>query len=86
MRQAITILLFETIDFPGISTSTNYMTQQVNQLVAAQLNSLTKTTIQGIDISFGVNTYVQATEGGEKRQKQASPMMSKKHLPMTGQK
>lgn len=64
MRQAITILLFETIDLPGISTSSNYMTQQVNQLVAAQLNSLTKTTIQGIDISFGVNTYVQATEGG----------------------
>ncbi len=46
MRQAITILLFETIDLPGISTSTSYMTQQVNQLVAAQLNSLTKTTIQ----------------------------------------
>jgi len=64
MRQAITILLFETIDLPGISTSTSYMTQQVNQLVASQLNSLTKTTIQGIDISFGVNTYVQATEGG----------------------
>ena len=64
MRQAITILLFETIDIPGISTSTSYMTQQVNQLVASQLNSLTKTTIQGIDISFGVNTYVQATEGG----------------------
>ncbi len=64
MRQAITILLFETIDLPGISTSTSYMTQQVNQLVAAQLNSLTKTTISGIDISFGVNTYVQATEGG----------------------
>ncbi len=64
MRQAITILLFETIDLPGISSSTNYMTQQVNQLVAAQLNSLTKTTISGIDISFGVNTYVEATEGG----------------------
>ena len=64
MRQAITILLFETIDLPGISSSTSYMNQQVNQLVASQLNSLTKTTIQGIDISFGVNTYVQATEGG----------------------
>ncbi|MFO7670729.1 MAG: translocation/assembly module TamB domain-containing protein [Bacteroidales bacterium] len=64
MRQAITILLFETIDLPGISTSTSYMTQQVNQLVAAQLNSLTKTTLQGIDISFGVNTYVQATTSG----------------------
>lgn len=69
MRQAITILLFETIDLPGISTSTNYMTQQVNQLLAAQLNSLTKTTISGIDISFGVNTYVEATEGGAEETK-----------------
>jgi hypothetical protein len=32
--------------------------------VASQLNSLTKTTIKGVDISFGVNTYVQSTEGG----------------------
>lgn len=69
MRQAITILLFETIDLPGISSSTSYMTQQVNQLVAAQLNSLTKTTISGIDISFGVNTYVEATEGGAEETK-----------------
>ncbi|MEN8228287.1 MAG: translocation/assembly module TamB domain-containing protein [Bacteroidota bacterium] len=66
MRQAIAILLFETIDLPGISTSTNYMTEQVNQLVASQLNQLTKTTIKGIDISFGIDSYVQSTEtGGE---------------------
>ncbi len=66
MRQAITILLFGNIDLPGISTSTNYMTEQVNQLVASQLNQLTKTTIKGIDISFGIDSYVQSTEtGGE---------------------
>lgn len=64
MRQAITILLFEIIDLPGISTSSDYVTQQVNQLVASQLNSLTKTTIKGVDISFGVDSYVQATQSG----------------------
>jgi translocation and assembly module TamB len=64
MRQAITILLFENIDLPGISTSTDYMTEQVNQLVSTQLNSLTTTTIKGIDISFGVDSYVQSTESG----------------------
>jgi hypothetical protein len=66
MRQAITILLFERIDLPGISTSTDYMTQQVNQLLASQLNQLTKTTIKGVDISFGIDTYKSATAtGGE---------------------
>ncbi len=66
MRQAITILLFERIDLPGISTSTDYMTEQVNQILASQLNQLTKTTIKGVDISFGIDTYKSATAtGGE---------------------
>ncbi len=64
MRQAITILLFEKIDLPGISTTSSYVTEQVNQMVASQLNALTKTTIKGIDISFGIDTYTQATQSG----------------------
>ena len=64
MRQAITILLFAKIDLPGISTSSDYMTEQVNQIVATQLNQLTKTTFKGIDISFGIDSYVQATQSG----------------------
>ncbi len=78
MRQAITILLFETIDLPGISTSTNYMTQQVNQLVASQLNSLTKTTIKGLDISFGVDSYVQSSQSGGEETKTSLSMDLKK--------
>jgi translocation and assembly module TamB len=64
MRQAITVLLFENIDLPGISTSSDYMSQQVNQLVASQMNQLTKTTIKGIDISFGIDSYQQTTQSG----------------------
>lgn len=64
MKQAITILLFQKIDLPGISSSTDYITEQVNQFVSSQLNQLTKTTIKGIDISFGIDSYVQATEAG----------------------
>jgi len=66
MRQAIQVLLFETIDLPGISSSTDYMTQQVNQILASQLNQLTKSTIKGVDISFGLDSYNQSLqEGGE---------------------
>jgi translocation and assembly module TamB len=64
MRQAITILLFENVDLPGISTTSNYVSEQVNQMVASQLNALTKTTIKGIDISFGIDSYVQANASG----------------------
>ncbi len=64
MRQAITILLFEIIDLPGISSSTNYMTQQVNQIISSQLNQLTKSAIKGVDISFGIDSYSQQNQGG----------------------
>jgi hypothetical protein len=64
MRQAITILLFETVDLPGISTTSDYMSQQVNQILAAQLNQLTQSTIKGVDISFGLDTYEQVTPSG----------------------
>jgi hypothetical protein len=64
MQQAVSILLFETIDLPGISSSTDYMTQQVNQIVSSQLNQLTKTSIKGVDISFGLDSYSEPTPGG----------------------
>ena len=40
------------------------MSQQVSQLLASQLNELAKTTIQGVDISFGIDSYTAATESG----------------------
>jgi hypothetical protein len=80
MRQAITILLFEIIDLPGISTSSSYMSEQVNQMVAAQLNSLTKTTIKGIDISFGIDTYTQGTSTGGEQTKTSLSYEVKKNL------
>ena len=80
MRQAITILLFETVDLPGISTSSSYMSEQVNQMVAAQLNSLTKTTIKGIDISFGIDTYTQGTASGGEQTKTSLSYEVKRNL------
>jgi len=64
MRQAISVLLFETINLPGISSSTDYMTQQVNQILSAQLNQFTKSAIKGVDISFGLDTYDESAQDG----------------------
>jgi hypothetical protein len=80
MKQAITILLFGKVDLPGISTSSDYMTEQVNQLVASQLNQLTKTTISGLDISFGIDSYVQATQSGGQETKTSLSYEVKKDL------
>jgi len=80
MKQAITILLFGKVDLPGISTSSDYMTEQVNQLVASQLNQLTKTSISGIDISFGIDSYVQATQSGGQETKTSLSYEVKKAL------
>jgi len=69
MQQAVSILLFETIDLPGVSSSSNYMTQQINQMLATQLNQLTQSTIKGFDISFGFDSYNQPFEGGTQKTK-----------------
>lgn len=63
-RQAISVLLFETVDLPGISSSSDYMTQQVNQILSSQLNQLTKSSIKGFDVSFGLDSYSDPTMGG----------------------
>jgi len=65
MRQAISILLFEVIDLPGISSSSNYMSQQVNSILASQLNQFTQSAIKGVDISFGLDTYTSVQSGGD---------------------
>ena len=81
MRQAITILLFETVDLPGISTTSDYMAQQVNQILAAQLNQLTQSAIKGVDISFGLDTYTQSTlSGGQETTTSLSYEVSKSFL------
>jgi hypothetical protein len=64
MQQAVSILLFETINLPGLSSSTDYMTQQVNQLVASQINQLTSSAFKGVDISVGIDSYNQPVQGG----------------------
>jgi len=64
MRQAISILLFESIDLPGISSSSDYMTQQVNQILSSQLNQLTQSAFKGVDISFGLDTYSTSSQSG----------------------
>ncbi len=67
MKQAINLLIFEMINLPSVQSSSDYVTQQINQFWESQLNQLTKSAIKGIDFSIGIDTFTGATaEGGEK--------------------
>lgn len=71
MKQAVNLLLFETINLPNIESSGNYMSSQINSFWETQLNALTRTKFKYADLSFGIDTYTQATSGGGEEQKTA---------------
>ena len=64
MKQAINLLIFERIELPNMASSSDYVTQQINQFWESQLNQLTKSAIKGVDLSFGIDTYTGASDGG----------------------
>jgi autotransporter translocation and assembly factor TamB len=65
MRQAINLLIFERIELPGQTSSTDYLTQQINQFWESQISQITKSAFKNVDVSLGIDTYTQATEQGE---------------------
>jgi hypothetical protein len=69
MRQAVNLLLFETIDLPGIESSGNYLASQINSFWESQLNALTRTTFNKTELSFGIDTYNQKTSTGGQQEK-----------------
>ena len=64
MKQAVNLLLFESIQLPGIESSSNYLTTQMDNFWESQLNAMTKTSIKNLDLSFGIDTYTQSTATG----------------------
>jgi hypothetical protein len=64
MRQAINLLIFGSIQLPNLSSSSDYMTQQINQFWESQINQITKSAIKSVDLSFGIDTYKGASEAG----------------------
>jgi hypothetical protein len=64
MRQAINLLIFGSIQLPNLESSSDYMSQQINQFWESQLNQITKSAIKSVDVSFGVDTYTGVTESG----------------------
>jgi len=81
MRQAINLLIFESVDLPGMESSTSYMSAQMNSFWESQLDNLTKTRVKNVDISFGVETHKQTSSSGAEEEKTSlSYEMDKKFL------
>ncbi len=64
MKQAINLLLFERIELPNLSSSSDYVTQQINQFWESQVNQITGAIFKNVDVSFGIDTFTGTTEGG----------------------
>lgn len=64
MKQAINLLIFGSIELPNVSSSSDYVTQQINQFWESQLNRFTQSAFKNFDVSLGIDTYKSASEGG----------------------
>ncbi|MBL0341487.1 MAG: translocation/assembly module TamB domain-containing protein [Bacteroidetes bacterium] len=79
MRQAVNLLLFESINLPNIENSSNYVTSQINSFWESQLNAITKTSTKSVDLSFGIDSHTQTSaSGGEEEKTSLTYEMQKK--------
>jgi hypothetical protein len=69
MRQAVNLLLFETIEIPGVESSGNYLTSQINGFWESQLNSISSSNMNKTQLRFGVDVYNPSSSGGERQGK-----------------
>ncbi|MCK7538521.1 MAG: hypothetical protein MZV63_49965 [Marinilabiliales bacterium] len=53
MKQAINLLIFERIELPGQTSSTDYLSQQINQFWESQLNTDNQIGIQECGLFSG---------------------------------
>jgi translocation and assembly module TamB len=80
MRQAINLLVFERIELPNMASSSNYMSQQINQFWETQLNQFTKSAFKNVDVSFGLNTYKGVSESGGEQEYTSFTYQVKKEM------
>jgi translocation and assembly module TamB len=64
MRQAVNLLLFEGIDLPDIKSKNSYLTSQINGFWENQLNSMTKSNVKKVNLSFGIDSYTETSASG----------------------
>lgn len=78
MKQAINLVVFQRIELPNMTSSSDYVSQQITQFWESQLNQITKSAFKGVDLSFGIDTYKGVSEqGGEQTYKSLTYVVKK---------
>lgn len=80
MRQAINLLLFGSVNLPNMESSSNYLSQQINQFWENQLNQLTKDAFKNVEIKVGINSYTGTSETGDNKEQTSLNYAVKKNF------
>ena len=81
MRQAINLLLFSTIEIPGVENSSNYLSSQISSFWESQINALSSENITKTKLSFGIDTYNNSSaQGAGKEQTSITYEMERKFM------
>ncbi len=80
MRQAINLLLFGSVNLPNMESSSNYLSQQINQFWENQFNQLTKDAFKNVEIKVGINSYTGTSETGDSKEQTSLNYAVKKNF------
>ena len=72
------LMLYGTYTAPGTVAKNNVSDNAINNLVEKELNEWSRKHLKGVDLSFGINSYNQVTEGGESKKTDYSYQFSKR--------
>ncbi len=59
--QAMSLLIYNTYTGPGTSTKTDLLANPLNSFLQKELNQWAQDNLKGIDLSFGINSYTDAS-------------------------
>ena len=77
-REAMNLMVYGTYTAPGTVAKNNMSDNAINNLVERELNQWSREHLKGVDLSFGINSYNQMTEGGESKTTDYSYKLSKR--------
>ena len=77
-KEAMNLMLYGTYTAPGTVAKNNVSDNAINNLVEKELNEWSRKHLKGVDLSFGINSYNQVTEGGESKKTDYSYQFSKR--------
>jgi hypothetical protein len=80
MRQAINLLLFGSVNLPNMESSSDYLSQQINQFWESQLNQLTKDAFKNVEIKVGIDSYTGSSETGDNKEQTSLNYAVKKNF------